>query len=135
MARMISTALRPSRPSTSGGRPSWIGCTKYVNCRAWPTCEIAARLLQPPEAPVLAAIAYPTSNLTAPATWRLRPHTAPIMEVNTPPPCLMLCPAELLLAVRARRDGRLEGLVGVAEARGEDRAELYLVPGAGVDDA
>ena len=49
---MISTALRPSRPSTSGGLPVVIASTKSASWRAWPWCEIAAGLLEPPEAPV-----------------------------------------------------------------------------------
>ena len=33
MARMISTAFRPSRPSTAGGVPVSMACTKSASCR------------------------------------------------------------------------------------------------------
>src|SRR5947209_6897591 len=55
MARITSTARRPSRPSTSGSRPDWIAATKSASWRAWPTCEMAAGLLDPPEAPLFCA--------------------------------------------------------------------------------
>ena len=49
---MIATALRPSRPSTSGSLSVRMARAKSASCRACPACEIAAGSLDPPDAPV-----------------------------------------------------------------------------------